>query len=414
MDLTLELPPGRAGVARVLLDGVEPGPALRTPEVNASVSAVAAVPAVRELLVGLQRSLVGVGGIVVEGRDIGTVVWPDADVKVFLTASEHERARRRGGDTEGGGETAETLARRDAIDSGRAASPTRAAADALVIDSTTRTGRPGGGPAPRAHRSRQSHPPAMTGGSHREAPRAPPGDAPARDGQGSGRPRPGGAGRGKNPDRGFLIAGAVVKPLMRVWFRIRVEGGDNVPTDGPVILASNHRSNMDPVLLASALRRPVAFMAKAELFVGPLGWIMRWIGQFPVKRGGIDREALRRTDAVLARGSMLGLFPEGTRGDGRFSAVHPGLAYIVVRQRCPVLPVAIFGTERVRRRFGWLPFASPVRIVIGPAIDLPTSTSDRAGRRAASEVLRQRLQAFLATAGGPPALDTATSRQSDE
>ena len=118
---------------------MEPGLALRTPEVNATVSAVAAVPAVRELLVGLQRSLVGVGGIVVEGRDIGTVVWPDADVKVFLTASEHERARRRSDDTEGGGETAETLARRDAIDSGRAASPTRAAADALVIDSTTRT-----------------------------------------------------------------------------------------------------------------------------------------------------------------------------------------------------------------------------------------------------------------------------------
>jgi CMP/dCMP kinase len=139
VDLTLELPPGSAGAARVLLDGAEPGAALRSPEVNATVSTVAAVPAVRELLVGLQRSLVGVGGIVVEGRDIGTVVWPDADVKVFLTASEDERARRRGGDTEGGGETAETLARRDAIDSGRAASPTRAAADALVIDSTTRS-----------------------------------------------------------------------------------------------------------------------------------------------------------------------------------------------------------------------------------------------------------------------------------
>ncbi|HZA80985.1 MAG TPA: (d)CMP kinase [Actinomycetes bacterium] len=139
VDLTLELAPGPAGSARVLLDGVEPGPALRSPAVNAAVSTVAAVPAVRELLVGLQRSLVGVGGIVVEGRDIGTVVWPDAQVKVFLTASEDERARRRGGDTEGGGETAETLARRDAIDSGRAASPTRPAADALIVDSTTRS-----------------------------------------------------------------------------------------------------------------------------------------------------------------------------------------------------------------------------------------------------------------------------------
>jgi 1-acyl-sn-glycerol-3-phosphate acyltransferase len=220
-------------------------------------------------------------------------------------------------------------------------------------------------------------------------------------------------GEGRNPERGFLIAALVVKPLMRTWFRIRLEGEEHIPEAGPVILASNHRSNMDPVLLASAVRRPVAFMAKAELFVGPLGWILRWIGQFPVRRGGIDREALRRTDAVLARGSMLGLFPEGTRGDGRFSAVHPGLAYIVVRQHCPVLPVAILGTERVRRRFGWLPFASPVRIVIGPPIDLPRSTSDRAGRRAASELLQQRLQAFLAAAGGTPAAQP-TSSQSDE
>jgi 1-acyl-sn-glycerol-3-phosphate acyltransferase len=232
---------------------------------------------------------------------------------------------------------------------------------------------------------------------------------------GAGTPRGQGNGRraGKNPERGYLIAAVVVKPLMRTWFRIRLEGEEHIPPVGPVILASNHRSNMDPVLLASALRRPVAFMAKAELFVGPLGWILHWIGQFPVRRGGIDREALRQTDAVLARGSMLGLFPEGTRGDGQFSAVHPGLAYIVVRQRRPVLPVVIFGTDRVRRRFGWLPFASPVRIVIGPAIDLPQSTSDRAGRRAASQLLQQRLQAFLALVGGDP-IAQSTNSQSDE
>jgi 1-acyl-sn-glycerol-3-phosphate acyltransferase len=222
------------------------------------------------------------------------------------------------------------------------------------------------------------------------------------------------AGRGaKDPERGYRLAALVVKPLMRTWFRIRLEGEEHIPEVGPVILASNHRSNMDPVLLASAVRRPVVFMAKAELFVGPLGWIMRWIGQFPVRRGGIDREALRRTDAVLARGSMLGLFPEGTRGDGRFASVHPGLAYIVVRQQCPVVPVAIFGTERIRRRFGWLPFASPVRIVVGPAIDLPPSTGDRAGRRAASELLQKRLQEFLAVAGGTP-VTQSTSRQRDK
>jgi 1-acyl-sn-glycerol-3-phosphate acyltransferase len=205
-------------------------------------------------------------------------------------------------------------------------------------------------------------------------------------------------------DRTYRAAGAVVKPLMRAWFRMRVEGAAHVPAGGPVILASNHRSNMDPVLLAAAVRRPVAFMSKAELFVWPLGAILRAIGQFPVQRGGIDREALRRTSTVLARGWVLGLFPEGTRGDGSFAAMHPGLGYIVLRERCPVLPVAIFGTERVRRRLGWLPLASPVRIVIGPPIDLPAAAADRSGRRSATETLRQRLQAFVTAAAGatPP------------
>jgi CMP/dCMP kinase len=139
VDLTLELAPGHPGAARVLLEGVPAGPDLRSPAVNEAVSAVAAVPEVRELLVALQRSLVGLGGIVVEGRDIGTVVWPGADVKVFLTASDDVRARRRTGDHGGGGESASSLARRDRLDAGRATSPTRAAEDAVVIDATQRT-----------------------------------------------------------------------------------------------------------------------------------------------------------------------------------------------------------------------------------------------------------------------------------
>ena len=212
-----------------------------------------------------------------------------------------------------------------------------------------------------------------------------------------------GAPAAPSSDRVYQAAGVVIRPLMRTWFRMRVEGAEHLPPSGPVILAANHRSNMDPVLLGAAVRRPVAYMAKVELFVWPLGWILRLIGQFPVQRGGIDREALRRTSAVLARGGVLGLFPEGTRGDGSFASVHPGLGYIVLRERCPVLPVAIFGTERVRRRFGWLPFASPVRIVIGPPIDLPAAAADRSSRRAATEALQQQLRAFVAAAARPAA-----------
>lgn len=196
-------------------------------------------------------------------------------------------------------------------------------------------------------------------------------------------------------DRIYRAAGVVVRPLMRVWFRLRVEGAEHVPASGPVILAVNHRSNVDPVVLGSALRRPVHYMTKAELFVWPLGMILRWIGQFPVRRGGADREALRQTEDVLARGCVLGLFPEGTRGAGRFATVHAGLAYIVLRQQCPVLPVAMLGTERVRRRLGWLPFASPVRVVVGPPLDLPDPGVGRTGRRAATEALRCTLEEFV-------------------
>jgi cytidylate kinase len=114
---------------------------IRGPEVTAAVSAVAAVPAVRTALVEQQRRIIGGGdrtaGIVVEGRDIGTVVTPDADLKVFLTASDDERARRRSAENDTDTDaTAADLARRDRLDSTRATSPLRPAADAVVLDST--------------------------------------------------------------------------------------------------------------------------------------------------------------------------------------------------------------------------------------------------------------------------------------
>jgi CMP/dCMP kinase len=123
-------------VLRVWLDGELPTTELRAPEVNAAVSAVSAVPAVREQLVALQRAAMAGGGIVAEGRDVGTTVWPHADVKVFLTAEAGERARRRGADE--GDAAAAALAERDRLDAGRSASPTRAHPSAVVLDSTGR------------------------------------------------------------------------------------------------------------------------------------------------------------------------------------------------------------------------------------------------------------------------------------
>jgi cytidylate kinase len=127
----------------VMIEDVDVAGPIRGPEVTAAVSAVSAVPAVREQLVALQRTLIAVAagssaGIVAEGRDIGTVVAPDAPLKVFLTASATERARRRADETEADAATTELdLARRDQLDSSRAASPLAQAPDAIVVDSTT-------------------------------------------------------------------------------------------------------------------------------------------------------------------------------------------------------------------------------------------------------------------------------------
>jgi CMP/dCMP kinase len=138
VELALELDPVPGAVSRVLLDGEPVEAELRSPQVNAAVSAVSAVPAVRERLVALQRSVMARGGVVAEGRDVGTVVCPAADVKVFLTAAAAERARRRGNAEDHPGEAADQVARRDHLDSSRATSPTRASADAVVLDSTDR------------------------------------------------------------------------------------------------------------------------------------------------------------------------------------------------------------------------------------------------------------------------------------
>jgi cytidylate kinase len=131
------------GTPRLLLDGVDRGDDIRTPEVSAGASQVSAYPGVRRALLGIQRRLGAAGGVVLEGRDIGTVVFPDAEVKLFLTASAEERARRRVKDLESKGirvdyeELLRQIKARDEADSTRAIAPLRPAEDAVILDSTS-------------------------------------------------------------------------------------------------------------------------------------------------------------------------------------------------------------------------------------------------------------------------------------
>ncbi len=144
--------------------------------------------------------------------------------------------------------------------------------------------------------------------------------------------------------RGFFLAVGVT--LMRP----SIEGADRVPRHGGVLVVSNHVSVADPMILMAAMPRPVTFMAKVELF---RRWYARLAaritgGAFPVRRGENDVRAVRAALELIRGGAAVMMFPEGTRHPEGLGAAHPGVSYLATRSGCPVLPVAVMGTESVR------------------------------------------------------------------
>ena len=145
-----------------------------------------------------------------------------------------------------------------------------------------------------------------------------------------------------------LVSVLLVFPLFRILFRGRTHGNGNVPMDGPLVVVANHGSHLDPPLLGHALGRPVAFMAKSELFRIPLlGRVIRACGAYPVKRGASDREAIRTATARLQEGWAIGVFLDGTRQEnGRVNQPMPGAALLAARSGASLLPVAILNSHR--------------------------------------------------------------------
>jgi len=127
---------------------------------------------------------------------------------------------------------------------------------------------------------------------------------------------------------------------------VRVAGLENVPKEGAFIIASNHLSWMDVPLVPSFIKRKVVYMAKEELFYGKVGWIVRLLGAFPVKRGEADRQSLRAAETQLKAGKIFMIFPEGTRSKmHQLGKGHVGLGMIALRAGVPVVPVAVWGSE---------------------------------------------------------------------
>lgn len=198
------------------------------------------------------------------------------------------------------------------------------------------------------------------------------------------------------------------RTLFRVAFRMRVEGTHHVPAQGAVLLAGNHTGFLDGPLVWAFCPRPAIFLAKSELFVGPLARALGWLGQVPVHRGKPDRTALRTALGVLRDEGAMGVFPEGTRGAGVLEEVSDGLAWLALRTRVPVVPIAVLGTAEALPKGGRPRLRAPVRLVFGPPLQLATTGDPRVRRhvRTAAEELRLGLLDHLQASGvaRPPAV----------
>lgn len=190
--------------------------------------------------------------------------------------------------------------------------------------------------------------------------------------------------------------------LMYGLWHPRVLGAWRVPAAGPLILAVNHSHAVDGPMLMGTAPRPVHFLIKKEAFVGPLDPFLLRIGQLKVDRSGTDRTAVTNALGILERGDVLGIFPEGTRGEGDFASLRAGLAYFAVRSGAPVVPVAVLGsTERRGRLIGALP---PLRGRMDVVFGDPFQAGDGSGRRTRTALdeatvrIQQRLTTHLENA----------------
>lgn len=203
-------------------------------------------------------------------------------------------------------------------------------------------------------------------------------------------------------ERGAEVGRRIGVGLMYGLWKPRVLGAWKLPATGPVILAVNHSHNIDGPIVMGVAPRPTHFLIKKEAFVGPLGSFLTGIGQLKVDRASADRTAISEALGILDHGGVLGIFPEGTRGQGDFASLRAGLAYFAVRSGAPIVPVAVLGSsDRPGRLIKALP---PLRSRVDVVFGDPFEAGDGSGRRTrtaldeATERIQKQLTSHLENA----------------
>lgn len=200
--------------------------------------------------------------------------------------------------------------------------------------------------------------------------------------------------------RGLRWSRWIGRFLARVVWSTGVVGAANVPAGGPVLFAANHTGVIDGPILLGVAPRPSHMLVKEEMFWGPVGWVLRAAGQIPVDRDG-GRTALTSALAVLKRGGVVGVFPEGNRGRGDAASARAGIAWLALNGHAPVVPVAVLGTRRTGESVNHLPgLRRRLAIEFGEPLVLERTpgTSGKVALVEANEAIRLALAALVDSA----------------
>lgn len=312
----------------ILLNGAKVGDEIRTPEISMAASTVSAIPAVREFLLETQRTIAKNNSVIMDGRDIGTVILPDAKVKIFLTASPKARAKRRYKELLAKGQSVTyedvyaDMVERDKNDTTRAVAPCKRADDAVLLDNSKLTAEETTRKVIKIIRKKLK----------------------------------------KKMNLYMFLHGALA-PTVRFIQRIKPIGLENVPLDGSLMICSNHIAAKDVIMIGAVFPRQIRFVAKKELFKIPLlGWFFNKLGVVKLDRGGADVGAIKTTVELAKSGETVAIFPQGHRYPGVSPSKTPiknGAGLIAYHSGCDVIPVCIKTTgnkyrflRKIEVRFG--------------------------------------------------------------
>ena len=294
----------------ILLNGVDRGDDIRTPAASMAASHVSAIPAVRDFLLDLQRSIAKKNSLVMDGRDIGTVILPDAEVKIFLTASPEARAYRRFKELTAAGKEVtlkqvyDEMVERDRNDSTRSVAPCVPAEDAVYLDNSKLNLEETVEEIIKIVKKKT-----------------------------------------KDTTPLYQFLKAIVSPIYRLLFNVRVIGKENVPTEGGVLLCPNHLAAVDVISIGAVCPRQITCIAKKELFEIPvLGGLVKALGAVKIDRGGADVGAIKAAVSAIESGKTVVIFPQGHRCPGvnlASTQIRHGAGLIAYYAKCNVVPVCI-------------------------------------------------------------------------